>query len=126
MAQDVKGAVESAPAGVGAAKSGNSAASRKPRLTQVAASGAFLTTPASVRRGAGVWGRVWQGGKPYTEDAGESVSIGAPLLVEGQVVGLLGVVVPASGDGKGDHCHEVALVADLGSAALQRLCGRAV
>ena len=79
-----------------------------------------------MRRGAGVWGRVWQSGKLDAVDTGESMSIGAPLLVKGEVVGLLGVVVPGSRDGKADHCNDVALVAVLGSAALERLCGRGV
>jgi diguanylate cyclase (GGDEF)-like protein len=126
LRQGVQGAVGSGPAGVASAGAGSSAARVGSRPTQVAASGAFLTAPASVRRGTGVWGRVWQSGKPLAEDGGESVRIGAPLLVDGAVVGLIGVVVPASADGKGDRCHEVALVADLGSAALQRLRGSAV
>jgi hypothetical protein len=126
LSEEMRGADGSAPEVVGAVGGGKSAASRKSRLTQVAASGAFLTTPASVRRGAGVWGRAWQCGKLAAEDAAEGVSIGAPLLVDGAVVGLLGVVVPAGRDGQTDFGHDVALVADMGSAALQRLSGRAV
>jgi hypothetical protein len=48
--------------------------------------------------------------------------MGAPLLVSGTVVGILGVVEPSQAK-RLSHSREVALVADLGSAALQRLLG---
>ena len=93
-------------------------------MVQVAASGAFLGTSQSIRHGGGLWGRVWQDGKLVAEDDGDVMRIGVPLLVSGTVIGILGVA--ELGRAKQlNHASEVALVADLGSAALQRLIGPA-
>jgi diguanylate cyclase (GGDEF)-like protein len=94
----------------------------KQGMVQVAASGAFLGKSQSIRHGGGLWGRVWQGGTLVVEDDGEAMRLGAPLLVSGTVVGILGVVEPSQAK-RLNHSKEVALVADLGSAALQRLLG---
>jgi diguanylate cyclase (GGDEF)-like protein len=93
-------------------------------LVQVAASGAFVGKSQSVRRGGGLWGRVWQGAKLASEDDGNAVRIGAPLLVSGVVIGILGVVEPSQTK-RLNHSGAIAQVADLGSAALQRMVGPA-
>jgi diguanylate cyclase (GGDEF)-like protein len=102
--------------------SGGSRSSRKAEMVQVAASGAFLGKSQSIRHGGGLWGRVWQGAKLAAEDDGNVMRIGAPLIISGNVIGLLGVV-EASRAKQLNHAPEVALVADLGSAALQRIVG---
>jgi diguanylate cyclase (GGDEF)-like protein len=94
----------------------------KQGMVQVAASGAFLGKSQSIRHGGGLWGRVWQGGTLVVEDDGRAMRMGAPLLVAGTVVGILGVAEPSRAQ-RLNHSREVALVADLGSAALQRLLG---
>jgi diguanylate cyclase (GGDEF)-like protein len=109
-----------AAAGVG--PSDGPASSRKAEMVQVAASGAFLGKSQSIRHGGGLWGRVWQGAKLAAEDDGNVMRIGAPLIISGNVIGLLGVVEPSRAK-QLNHAREVALVADLGSAALQRIVG---
>jgi hypothetical protein len=63
---------------------------------------------------------VWLTSTPAEEAAANTTRIGAPLVVGGVVVGILGVVKPAN-KAELDHGGNVALVADLASAALQRL-----
>jgi hypothetical protein len=92
-------------------------------MTQVAATGAFLTQPASIRRGDGLWGRVWLTSSPCEEDGGDVTRIGAPLVREETVIGILGVARPVNKTER-EHAAEVALVADLGTAALERFSGR--
>ena len=92
-------------------------------MTQVAASGTFVEKPLSIRRGNGLWGRVWLTSTPAQEVAANAVRIGAPLVVGGVVMGILGVVRPADKAGL-DRAGDAALIADLGSAVLQRLSGR--
>ncbi len=110
--------------GVGVSASGGASgasAVRKPALVQVAASGGFIARPQSIRRGTGPWGRVWQSGLQGAEHEDEVARVGAPLRVGGNVVGVVGVVVAAGKASDRDCAGEIAMVADLGSAALQRL-----
>ena len=109
-----------AAAGVGAVQGTGS--TKMAAMVQIAASGAFLGKHQSIRHGGGLWGRVWQSAKLVSEDDGSAMRIGAPLIVSGTVIGLLGVVEPTRA-GRLNHAREVALVADLGSAALQRIVG---
>jgi diguanylate cyclase (GGDEF)-like protein len=111
------------PAAVGVASSTSGVQSDRAGMTQAAASGAFVDRPPSIRCGNGLWGRVWLDSTPAKEAAANVVRIGAPLVVGGVVVGILGVVRPAT-KAELDHGGNVALVADLGSAVLQRLSGR--
>ena len=98
----------------------------KAAMTQAAGSGAFAVRSQSVRRGTGAWGRFWENGKVSLEEDGDGTKIGSPLAVDGAVVGLGGVVVPSGRTDRRDRTAEVALVADLGSAALQRLIGHSL
>jgi diguanylate cyclase (GGDEF)-like protein len=99
--------------------------SRRQALVQLAAGGEFAARPPSIRRGAGPWGRIWQSGLPAGERDGDLIRLGAPLRVSGAVVGVVGVVAgagAASGSPSEPDCSgDVALIADLGSATLQRL-----
>ena len=106
----------------GAGGGGRSVSAKRPGLVQIAASGAFLGRSQSIRRGGGLWGKVWESARLAAEDDGNAVRTGAPLLVGGQVVGILGVVEPSRAKQLG-HANEIALVADLGSTALERLVG---
>jgi diguanylate cyclase (GGDEF)-like protein len=99
-----------------------SVSAKGPGLVQIAASGAFLGRSQSIRRGGGLWGRVWESARLAAEDDGNAVRTGAPLLVGGRVVGILGVAEPSRAKQLG-HASEIALVADLGSTALERLAG---
>jgi hypothetical protein len=64
-----------------------------------------------------------ENGRVSLEEDGHGMKIGSPLVVDGAVVGLVGVVVPSGRADQRDRTAEVALVADLGSAALRRLSG---
>jgi diguanylate cyclase (GGDEF)-like protein len=110
------------PALAVAGGSASSVSTKGPGLVQVAASGAFLGRSQSIRRGGGLWGRVWESARLAAEDDGNAVRTGAPLLVGGRVVGILGVAEPSRAKQLG-HASEIALVADLGSTALERLAG---
>ena len=123
LRQDVDDGVGAVPVGAPAARSCRSAAAGKEKMTQVAATGAFLTQPASIRRGDGLWGRVWLTSSPCEEDGGDVTRIGAPLVREETVIGILGVARPVNKTER-EHAAEVALVADLGTAALERFSGR--
>ena len=90
-------------------------------LTRAAASGKYIAAPATVALGDGLWGRILETGMPGSDEDGEGVRIGAPLLVEGSVVGVLGVSLPAGITPSAACTGEVALVADLGAAALTRI-----
>lgn len=121
LADDLGAATEPALAVMGGGSgTGSVLADGNSGMVQVAASGAFLGRSRSIRRGGGLWGRVWQGAKLASEDDGNAVRIGAPLVVSGEVVGILGVVEPSRAK-RLNHAREIALIADLGSAALQRL-----
>jgi len=119
---DVGAARRPALAGAAASGSKSGAPDEAPGLVQVAASGAFLGKSQSIRHGGGLWARVWEEARLAAVDDGNAVRTGAPLLVGGQVVGILGVVEPRRIKQLG-HASEIALVADLGSAALERLAG---
>jgi diguanylate cyclase (GGDEF)-like protein len=106
--------------GVGASAGGASRV-RKPGLVQVAASGGFLAKPQSISRGTGLWDRTRQTGLQQAERDGEVSRVGAPLWIAGAVVGVVGVAVPAGKAADRDYAGEIALMADLGSATLQRL-----
>jgi hypothetical protein len=120
LRDDIDEVVGVVPAGVAAAPSDGAAAAVRGGMTQVAARGEFLNKPASIRRGSGLWGRVWLNGTRVEEDGGNATRIGAPLVVAGSVVGIVGVVRPAS-KAEAEQAGDVALVADLASAALQQL-----
>jgi hypothetical protein len=110
------------PAGV-AAGAGTPPPSVMAAMTQAAGSGAFAGRSQSVRRGTGAWSRFLENGRVSLEEDGHGMKIGSPLVVDGAVVGLVGVVVPSGRADQRDRTAEVALVADLGSAALRRLSG---
>jgi diguanylate cyclase (GGDEF)-like protein len=90
-------------------------------LVKAAASGEYVTAEETVLRGDGLWGRILETGSPGSDEDVEGVRIGAPLLVGGAVVGLLGVSMPAGTVPLAGCSGEVALVADLGAAALARI-----
>lgn len=90
-------------------------------LVKAAASGKYVTAEETVLRGDGLWGRILETGSPGSDEDVEGVRIGAPLLVGGAVVGLLGVSMPAGTVPLAGCSGEVALVADLGAAALARI-----
>ncbi len=93
----------------------------KPTMTIAAASGEFLETPPSFRRESSPWAGVVKGGRPDFRIDGDVTRMAAPLLVDGSVAGLVGVVVPADGSPRPRHFGELGLLAELGSAALKRL-----
>jgi diguanylate cyclase (GGDEF)-like protein len=123
LRDDIEDIVGVVPAGVAAAVSGRSAAAGSGNMTLVAASGAFLTKPPSIRLGNGLWGRVWLNSCPCEEDGVSVTRIGAPLVLGESVVGILGVV-RATNKAELECAAQLALVADLGATALQRLTGR--
>jgi diguanylate cyclase (GGDEF)-like protein len=90
-------------------------------LVRVAASGKYVTTDETVTRGNGLWGRVLETGMPGSDEDGESARIGAPLLVDGAVIGVLGAAMPAGTAPSAACSGELALVADLGAAAFARI-----
>jgi diguanylate cyclase (GGDEF)-like protein len=98
--------------------------SRKPALVQVAGDGAFAAKPQSIQAGVGLWGRVWQSGKAEREQDDLASRMGAPLMVHGMVAGVIGVSVPSVARLGQDRSEELAFVADLGSATLERLLDR--
>ena len=122
LTDDIEQLLSPALSPVVAGRTDNPRPAGKQGMVQVAASGAFLGKSQSIRRGGGLWGRVWQGGTLVVEDDGRARRMGAPLMIAGTVVGILGVAEPSQAQRR-NHSKEVALVADLGSAALQRLLG---
>jgi diguanylate cyclase (GGDEF)-like protein len=123
LTKDIHEVSGSALAVVAVGSSGDPSSRRRSGMVQVAASGTFLDRPASIRRGGSLWGRVWRTGKQAAEDDGGAVKVGAPLLVSGEVVGLIGMAEPSGRASQRNHASDVGLLADLGSAALQRLIG---
>jgi diguanylate cyclase (GGDEF)-like protein len=97
---------------------------RKPGMVQVAADGAFAAKPKPIRPGVGLWGRVWQSGKAEREQDEVVARTGAPLIVHGGVVGVIGISTPSVSGPVQDRSEELAFVADLGSATLERLLDR--
>ena len=75
----------------------------------------------AIKLGEGFCGSVWQNGIPASDDDGAAARIAAPLMVDGALVGIVGVIGPSSVMPRPGYAGEVALVADLGSAALERL-----
>lgn len=108
--------------GEGESDSGRRASPRTPGLVRIAASGKGLDASESIRLGEGLWGRVWQSGMPAADEDGETARIGAPLVVEGAVVGIVGVLAPSGTAWQPDRARDVSVVADLGAVALGRLC----
>jgi len=108
-------------AGVGASGSGGRPSRRTPGLVRVAAGGQCLDASEPIRLGEGLWGGVWQSGVPGTDDDGTAARIASPLLIDGVVVGIIGVVGPAGTLSEPGCAGEVAMVADMGSVALGRL-----
>jgi diguanylate cyclase (GGDEF)-like protein len=95
-------------------------ASAKPALVQTAASGVFALKPQAVRLGTGLWGRVWQSCLQESEDEAGTLRVAAPLIVGGRAVGVLGVSMASTRSGELDPGAEIAFVAELGSACLER------
>ena len=108
-------------AGVVASVSDGRRSHRPAALTRVAASGKCLAASEPIRLGEGLWGGVWQSGVPGADDAGEVARIAAPIVADGSVVGILGVLAPAGALSQPGYAGDVSLVADLGAAALVRL-----
>jgi diguanylate cyclase (GGDEF)-like protein len=112
---------DQAVAGAGSGAREAATSGRQTRLKQIAASGAYEASPLSIHPGAALWSRVWQSGQAESEEKDGLASYGAPLMVDGATAGVLGVTVAAAASTAHDLAREVALVADLGSAAFQRL-----
>jgi hypothetical protein len=93
-------------------------------LVQVAGDGAFADKVKSIRAGVGLWGRVWQTGILEREDDGSVARTGAALTIHGVVIGVVGVSVPSIAGLGQDRSGELAFVAALGSATLERLVDR--
>jgi diguanylate cyclase (GGDEF)-like protein len=90
---------------------------------KVAAIGRFDAGSSAFGAADELYNQVWQTGMPVTEEAGDESRIAAPLLVDGMVAGVLGISVLAASGRPQSYASEVALVADLGAAALRRLGG---
>jgi diguanylate cyclase (GGDEF)-like protein len=112
------------PAGVAAGVASEGAANSRLGLVQIAADGAFASKPKAIRAGVGVWGRVWQSGKAEREEDGPVARTGSPLTLHGAVIGVIGVSAPAIVGLGQDRSGELAFVAALGSATLERLVDR--
>ncbi|HEX7491847.1 MAG TPA: hypothetical protein VF337_09120, partial [Candidatus Limnocylindrales bacterium] len=110
-----------APVPVAVVVASESGASHGTRMVQVAADGAFAARPREIQTGAGVWGRVWQSGKAEREEDGSFARTGAPLTLRGVVVGVIGVSTTSIVALGQDRSAELAFVAELGSATLERL-----
>ena len=110
---------------VGASRGSTPAASGAPISGpfQMAASGAFLESPALTGSHDSVWAKVLETGKAAVDEDSDATRIGAPLMVGGAVVGLVGILESAARRGRRGHAAELVLIADLGSAALERLIG---
>jgi hypothetical protein len=94
-------------------------------MIQVAGTGRFALHPHVARRGptGGIWGRVWQSGSADEEDRHESRSVGIPIKLGREVVGLIGAVASPAAPLAGDRLQASALLADLGAAAMRRVMG---
>lgn len=109
--------------GAGAGVSSVGPEIRPGAAVRVAASGAFLGRSTMALRGDEPWAGAWKTGLPAIDEAGDPVKIGVPLMVDGLVVGMIGLMAPCGAGGPPNRGAEVALVADLGGAALKRLIG---
>lgn len=122
LSDDIESVVRPALAVVGGGSRARRSSVARPGITQVAGSGAFLAKSQSIRHGSGLWGRIWQSGLAGADEEAGLARVGAPLLLDGTVVGVLGAVVPARQGWPGHRSDDVAMLADLGSAALERIC----
>jgi diguanylate cyclase (GGDEF)-like protein len=110
--------------GAAAGSSDRQSVPSQPAFARIAASGRCLSDWGLFDDGQGLWDRVRQTGISGIEAGGEVASAAAPLMVGGTVVGVLGVALPRRLVVNDGCPPEVAIVADLGSAALRRLSGR--
>ena len=90
---------------------------------RIAASGTFLDGSKTVGRDDEPWARAWETGTPAIDETGDPAKVGLPVLVDGEVVGIIGFMAPCGPGGPSNRLAEVAPVADLGAAALKRLIG---
>jgi diguanylate cyclase (GGDEF)-like protein len=119
-------AVSATGSGYGSAGGSERAGSlRRQAMIQVAGTGRFALHPHVARRGptGGIWGRVWQSGSADEEDRHESRSVGIPIKLGREVVGLIGAVASPAAPLAGDRLQASALLADLGAAAMRRVMG---
>ena len=112
-------------ASVGVASQGRGRSADGRRLVRVAASGVFLDSSEPLRATSGLWDLVWQSGVPASEDDGGVARFGAPVYVAGALAGLIGVSLPAGSAPDEGWAAELATLADIGGAALERLGGLA-
>lgn len=97
--------------------SGRSGTAR-PTMRLLAGSGEFETRNLRIRQDTGFWGRVWQESSTLRDGSGSGTGlIGVPITHEGQVVGLLGHVVPDADGVTDEQLHQLSRLAALASAA---------
>ncbi len=127
LSEELLGAVTPALAGIAAAPGRRTAASDRgsqaewPALRRVTAAGRYLDSPDAIGLDDELWNRVRLSGVPGTDSDGEVARFAAPLRVDGLVVGVIGLSVPASSVPERACAGGVSTVAELGSAALGRL-----
>ena len=91
-------------------------------LREMASIGRFEGAGRSIRRGEGFWGRLWASASPLTEDEdGHGVLLGMPILVDGEVAGVIGVALPTAAVVSTERLRALDHLAALVGAALQRL-----
>ncbi len=122
LADEVKEPVPALATAVPVGSVARSHPARKTALTQICASGEFVARSKAMRRG-GLWSRALETGTFATEPDGAAMKLCAPLNVAGEIVGVLGVISRPSVNNGRSHEADVAMVADLGSVALERLLG---
>jgi diguanylate cyclase (GGDEF)-like protein len=93
-------------------------------MRQLAGRGRFVMAPTRIRRGAGLWGRVWLKGETLSQDGDASgARLGLPLLSDGQVAGLVGLAGPRLRDLRPEQVALLGRLAVLAGAALERVSG---
>jgi diguanylate cyclase (GGDEF)-like protein len=96
-------------------------------MRQLAGIGRFDGTERSIRHGEDFWGRLWASASVLTEDEdGHGVLLGMPILINGRVLGVIGVALPAAAVVSPERLRVLDHLAALAGAAVQRLTRVAV
>jgi GGDEF domain-containing protein len=96
-------------------------------MRQLAGIGRFDGTERSIRHGEDFWGRLWASASVLTEDEdGHGVLLGMPILINGRVLGVIGVALPAAAVVSPERLRVLDHLAALAGAAVQRLARVAV
>ena len=98
-------------------------------MTQIAGVGRFEGAPSSLVRGQEAWGRAWSAGALVSADTvpadgsaerGARHQLGLPLVHEGRVVGVMGLVTTGHGASRRDNLKFLCRLSELAAIALLR------